>query len=61
MDKKLSDIRGMEIPDYSKVDLKKILSKNALWKFLVNVYPDMIKTDDDVLINKSFTMIDVRG
>lgn len=60
MDKKLSDIRGMEIPDYSKSDLKKMLSKDALWEFLVNVYPDMIKTDD-VVKNKSLTMIDVQA
>ncbi len=60
MDKKLSDIRGMEIPDYSKSNLKKILSKDALWEFIVNVYPDMIKTDDDVVKNKSFIMIDVQ-
>lgn len=59
MGKKLSDIQGIKIPDYSKHDLKKILSKDDLWEFLINVYPDMIKADD-VVKSESSATIDVQ-
>lgn len=46
MNKKLSEVPGMRIPHHSESDLKKLLSKDVLWEFLTNVYPDAIKPID---------------
>lgn len=60
MNKKLSDIQGMEIPHYSKDELKELLSKDDLWEFLTNVYPDAIKSDDKITQTGSLSSIDVQ-
>lgn len=40
----LSKIQGMKIPDYSKEDLKKRLSKRDLLEFLIGVYGSEVMT-----------------
>lgn len=43
----LSKIRGMRIPDWSKDDLKKKLSKKDLWEFLIGAYGDEIMSREN--------------
>lgn len=43
----LSTIQGMQIPNWSKDELKKKLSKKDLWEFLIGMYGDEIMSREN--------------